>query len=59
MFCPIIQKFYLASNLPVCLKICGNNPLYKKRKTVNKRYRPISVLENLSEIYEKILFPHD
>ena len=51
-----------ASKFPENLKLADITPLYKKgKKYIKKSYRPVSIISNLSKIFEKCIFkqiPH-
>lgn len=51
-----------ASKFPENLKLADITPLYKKgKKDIKKSYRPVSIISNLSKIFEKCIFkqiPH-
>ena len=45
------------SNFPQCLKTADITTLNKKgKRTLKENYRPVTILPNLSKIYEKIMF---
>ena len=45
------------SNFPQCLKIADITTLNKKgKRNLKENYRPVTILPNLSKIYEKIMF---
>ena len=47
----------LTSTFPGNLKLAGINPLHNKgKKYIKENYRPVSILQNLSRIFEKCIF---
>lgn len=53
----LINSSFVAGNFPYLLKISKVVPVYKKGCTKDMtNYRPISILSNVSKIYEKIVY---
>ena len=52
-----VNKFISSSTFPSILKLADIIPVYKKDSRYEKsNYRPISVLPNLSKIFENVLY---
>ena len=54
---PLINVSINNGDLPSFLKLSNVIPVFKKdSKNVKDNYRPISILKNISKVYERILF---
>ena len=57
MSCKSINATFKSSMFPNSLKLADVTPLHKKiKKDLKEKYRPVSILPTLSEIFEKITF---
>ena len=55
--CTSLKSSGKTSKFPGNLKLLDNTPLYKKgKKDIKKNCRPVSILPNLSKIFEKCIF---
>lgn len=53
----LINKSFSVGSFPGCLKVAHISPIYKSDDSSNfSNYRPISVLDNISKIYEKVFY---
>ena len=56
-FCGNINQYNLISVFPPDLKLADVTPVYKnKSKNSKDNYRPVSILSNISKIYERCLY---
>ena len=55
VLCNNFNNSIVSSNFPQCLKLTDITPLHNKEKNILKgNYRPVSILLNLSKIFEKL-----
>ena len=51
------QPMYFEINVPAKLKLADASPVSKKKsKNFKDNYRPVSILYNISKIYERCLY---
>ena len=51
------QPVHFEINVPAKLKLADVTPVYKKKsKNLKDNYRPVSILSNISKIYERCLY---
>lgn len=55
--CFLINQMLTTGEFPRCLKNADITPIYKKgNKNEAKNFRPITILHNLSKVYERIIY---
>ena len=57
LICKSINNSIKSSIFPLCLKHAEVTPLHKKcNKSLKENYRPVSILLNLSKVFERSMF---
>ena len=52
-----VYKTIEFSTFPFCMKLADVTPVYKKgNRSVKDNYRPVSILPNLSKVFERCLY---
>ena len=52
-----VYKTIEFSTFPFCMKLADVTPVYKKgNRPVKENYRPVSILPNLSKVFERCLY---
>ena len=60
VLCNNFNNSVVWSNFPQCLKIADITTLNKKgKRNLKENYRPVTILPNLSKIYQKIVYTND